>query len=137
MYPGGLVRQIGLSYRPAMQHRMAESIPRNRFQGSITDLSNHLQSAQMFNDDISSDSSFLKLAPPRWTVSLLPPVSHSYSLVAFSLTAAIFIPKGTVSREFEAANKLHIFIPFLADPSEKRQKFPESPPKISTHQNST
>jgi hypothetical protein len=33
--PGGPVRQPYLAYRPARLHRMAESIPRNRFLGSI------------------------------------------------------------------------------------------------------
>ncbi len=34
--PGGLVRQPHLSYRPSMTlHRRAESIPRNRFLGSL------------------------------------------------------------------------------------------------------
>jgi hypothetical protein len=33
--PGGLVRQLYLSYRPARLHRLAESGPRNRFLGSI------------------------------------------------------------------------------------------------------
>jgi hypothetical protein len=33
--PGGSVRQPYLSYRPARLHRLAESMPRNRFLGSI------------------------------------------------------------------------------------------------------
>ncbi len=54
MYPGGPVRQIGLSYRPAMQHRLAESIPEFLKRLKLRALAY----AQMFNDDISSDSSF-------------------------------------------------------------------------------
>jgi hypothetical protein len=33
--PGGPVRQLYFSYRPARLHRLATSIPRNRFPGSI------------------------------------------------------------------------------------------------------
>jgi hypothetical protein len=33
--PGGSVRQPYLSYRPARLHRLAESVPRNRFLGPI------------------------------------------------------------------------------------------------------
>ncbi len=33
--PGGPVRQPYFSYRPARVHRLAKSIPRNRFLGSI------------------------------------------------------------------------------------------------------
>jgi hypothetical protein len=33
--PGGPVQQPYLSYRPARLHSLAESIPRNRFLGSI------------------------------------------------------------------------------------------------------
>ncbi len=34
-YPGGPVQEPYLLYRPAMLHNLAESIPRNRFLGSI------------------------------------------------------------------------------------------------------
>ncbi len=33
--PGGPARQLYLSYRPSRLHRLAESVPRNRFLGSI------------------------------------------------------------------------------------------------------
>jgi hypothetical protein len=35
VYPGGQVRRIGLSHRPARPHRLTESIPWNRFLGSL------------------------------------------------------------------------------------------------------
>jgi hypothetical protein len=35
--PGGPVRRLYLSYRPARLHGLAESLPRNRFLGSIND----------------------------------------------------------------------------------------------------
>jgi hypothetical protein len=50
--PGGSVRQIYLPYQPARLQRLAKSIPRNRFLGSINVYKYGLRSAGVINSAV-------------------------------------------------------------------------------------
>jgi hypothetical protein len=78
--PGGPVRQPYLAYRPARLHRMAESIPRNRFLGSINVYIYGLRNLRIYaHHVVCEDGGGGTSCFPLLRVSMYSPTTFSYS----------------------------------------------------------